>query len=616
MVVQNLNNFELAQFFYQQKHFSLLIIMNFKQAIENLFSFGDNAEAVVLGSLLFISFLLGLLLWWLLAHWPQRRRLKKELALSQNQLEKLEKEQQSLQEQFTILNAKAQRLEEETAKKDILLSEKDTKIQQIQQLYTHLEAERDKNYQQAEAAKLELGELKTLIKTAQTEAVEAEERAAKAIQERDLALAKAEEIKGLLEELETERSEATQVSEEHRTELSKTQQDLQKALLKVETLEKDLKLAADQLMIQEATDGKEELLRENSRLNADIFKLQAEINHLEQEREQLLSGVANNDFAEIENIEEEEDGIDALHLEQMLEQARQALENEGFFTQINETEIIQDPKMIEEGILLFEQAQNQQSRSLGNIEEKPQVVLSSDEEQAMSRALQEAEAAMNWAVFFNPMDESILLATAEDPEEQQELDESELKLLQMETSEYSLMSRDTQMPAEIILDPTLLESINSTIDTPTPVLYQPEELLGEILPPTEKPILDKEEEKEENTDEEEGIPPHITAIEAAIIAEIGHSIPKSAGNSSDDLKRINGIGVSTEEKLKNLGICTYEQISCLTEPVLVGRINTALGLPPGSIENDQWVNQAKQLLTKQKINDLTKDINLSRLFKR
>ena len=75
---------------------------------------------------------------------------------------------------------------------------------------------------------------------------------------------------------------------------------------------------------------------------------------------------------------------------------------------------------------------------------------------------------------------------------------------------------------------------------------------------------------------------------------------------ADNLKLINGINQEIEEKLFALGINSYEQLSRLNDENINQKLCQKLQLKDKTIENDQWEAQARQLLIKQKINNLTK----------
>lgn len=85
-----------------------------------------------------------------------------------------------------------------------------------------------------------------------------------------------------------------------------------------------------------------------------------------------------------------------------------------------------------------------------------------------------------------------------------------------------------------------------------------------------------------------------TEAKAQIKSMIGTSLKFAAPTEKDDLKKIQGIGPFIEEKLNDLGIYTYEQISQLDEK-MIPTLTAAIEFFPGRIERDEWVNQADRL---------------------
>ena len=65
-------------------------------------------------------------------------------------------------------------------------------------------------------------------------------------------------------------------------------------------------------------------------------------------------------------------------------------------------------------------------------------------------------------------------------------------------------------------------------------------------------------------------------------------------SEKDDLKQINGIGPVIEKKLNSIGIYSFSQISKVT-PALIEQIDELIGLFPGRIEREDWIEQAKKL---------------------
>jgi len=70
---------------------------------------------------------------------------------------------------------------------------------------------------------------------------------------------------------------------------------------------------------------------------------------------------------------------------------------------------------------------------------------------------------------------------------------------------------------------------------------------------------------------------------------------EASKNNSDDLTKLNGIGPYIEQRLNDIGIYNYDQISRLT-PDDIRKITELIDFFPGRIERDDWVGQAYSLL--------------------
>ena len=81
------------------------------------------------------------------------------------------------------------------------------------------------------------------------------------------------------------------------------------------------------------------------------------------------------------------------------------------------------------------------------------------------------------------------------------------------------------------------------------------------------------------------------------IDKLLHSIGTATKADADDLKEINGIGPAYEEKLNEIGIYTYEQISKL-KAADRDELAAIDGITREKIESEEWVKQAKALLKK------------------
>ncbi len=70
---------------------------------------------------------------------------------------------------------------------------------------------------------------------------------------------------------------------------------------------------------------------------------------------------------------------------------------------------------------------------------------------------------------------------------------------------------------------------------------------------------------------------------------------KASESQSDDLTKLNGIGPYIEQRLNEIGIYNFDQISRLT-PDDIQKITELIDFFPGRIERDNWVSQAYSLL--------------------
>ena len=83
------------------------------------------------------------------------------------------------------------------------------------------------------------------------------------------------------------------------------------------------------------------------------------------------------------------------------------------------------------------------------------------------------------------------------------------------------------------------------------------------------------------------------------IDKVLHSIGTATKADADDLKEINGIGPAYEQRLNEVGIYTYEQISKL-KAADRDELSAIDGITREKIESEEWVKQAKALLKDKK----------------
>ena len=71
-------------------------------------------------------------------------------------------------------------------------------------------------------------------------------------------------------------------------------------------------------------------------------------------------------------------------------------------------------------------------------------------------------------------------------------------------------------------------------------------------------------------------------------------VPDNPNSETDDLKQIHGIGSVLERRLNEMGLHRYDQIAALSDTDIT-RITAQLNTPPGRIESDNWIAQARIL---------------------
>lgn len=73
-----------------------------------------------------------------------------------------------------------------------------------------------------------------------------------------------------------------------------------------------------------------------------------------------------------------------------------------------------------------------------------------------------------------------------------------------------------------------------------------------------------------------------------------NNFEEGSKDRSDDLTKLNGIGPYIEQRLNEIGIYNYDQVSKLTN-VDIRKITELIDFFPGRIERDDWVGQAHAL---------------------
>ena len=147
-----------------------------------------------------------------------------------------------------------------------------------------------------------------------------------------------------------------------------------------------------------------------------------------------------------------------------------------------------------------------------------------------------------------------------------------------------------------------------------------EDVVVEVEEMEELPLIAKDEAELINEESSAAAQTEDNAIDSnqqeKMLKDVLELIGQSNAEQPDNLKLINEIDTDLELKLLGFGIETFEQISKLSEETVNQKLCKLLNIKDKTIDRNQWAAQARQLLIKQKISNLTKDINLNKLFKK
>ncbi len=573
-----------------------------QDAFIKFFSTSDSSQTIVFVILMLISFLLGMLVWALLAHWPAARKLKAQNKDLSDENTVLKKDNKDLSERYTVVNAKLGRASEDLRTAEANLEEKNDKViaqgKQIAVLTEDLGLYKDnaRNFKEANEKLLE--EYKKMSR------------------EHEETLAKMEDMKGLVEEVEQEKSEMIKnhllVADGKLAadkKLKTTEEKLSKANETVHLLKKDLDAALEQkaelkkmVLNLEATQQLDGTNDED--LKIQLVDLKTHVRELEAENSDLMERLApflaeeqsnSNDEAEMEEL-----------LVNLLVEAETNMEEDGFYSDYDESQLIEDKIYLEKAL-----AEN----TVVTNEEKDEetIEVNDDEAEKMEQVLLQVDDAMSLQGFYQDMDEAVLMESDEEELEDEELMNRHLegtaelfkKVLFFEeevASERFIENEDLlnkELPKIDFIDPVIDESEKVELSDDdhsemNAALNQAIEAMNVegLYAPIE---ADKLLASDDETEDDKRYYNQEADYEHTVLEEIGRSIPRAGLDEKDDLKKIDGIGMFVEQRLNQLGIYTYKQISHFDE-AFVAKLGAALGFSEQTISRDQWVEQAQKLM--------------------
>ncbi|WMX13776.1 MULTISPECIES: hypothetical protein [unclassified Aureispira] len=573
-----------------------------QDAFIKFFSTSDSSQTIVFVILMLISFLLGMLVWALLAHWPAARKLKAQNKDLSDENTVLKKDNKDLSERYTVVNAKLGRASEDLRTAEANLEEKNDKViaqgKQIAVLTEDLGLYKDnaRNFKEANEKLLE--EYKKMSR------------------EHEETLAKMEDMKGLVEEVEQEKSEMIKnhllVADGKLAadkKLKTTEEKLSKANETVHLLKKDLDAALEQkaelkkmVLNLEATQQLDGTNDED--LKIQLVDLKTHVRELEAENSDLMERLAPF-LAEEQSNSNEEAEMEEL-LVNLLVEAETNMEEDGFYSDYDESQLIEDKIYLEKAL-----AEN----TVVTNEEKDEetIEVNDDEAEKMEQVLLQVDDAMSLQGFYQDMDEAVLMESDEEELEDEELMNRHLegtaelfkKVLFFEeevASERFIENEDLlnkELPKIDFIDPVIDESEKVELSDDdhsemNAALNQAIEAMNVegLYAPIE---ADKLLASDDETEDDKRYYNQEADYEHTVLEEIGRSIPRAGLDEKDDLKKIDGIGMFVEQRLNQLGIYTYKQISHFDE-AFVAKLGAALGFSEQTISRDQWVEQAQKLM--------------------
>jgi predicted flap endonuclease-1-like 5' DNA nuclease len=575
-----------------------------QDAFIKFFTTGDTTQTVVFVILLLISFLLGMLVWALLAHLPASRKLKAENKDLSAENTVLRKDNKDLSERYTVVNAKLSRASEDLRTAEANLEEKNEKViaqsKTIKTLSADLELYKDnaRNFKEANEKLLE--EYKKM-------SIEHEE-----------VMTKMEDMKSLVEEVEQEKGSMIKSHLEVADNklladrsLKTTEEKLEKATERVHLLTKDLDAALEQkaelkkmvfnLESTQQLDG-----TDDDDLKTQFVGLKSHVRDLESENSDLMERLAPFLAKEQSDATQDEE-IETL-LVDLLVDAETNMEEDGFFSNYDESQLIEDKIYLEKTLA--------EESIIATAAEEEVVEVDEEDDRIMDKALLQVSDAMSLQGFYQDIDDAVLIESDEGIEEIGDEELMDLHLNNTAELFKKVLFYDEEAPSEqfienedllkeelsklhfidaladdasdeVVLDDADHSDMNAALSSAIEVMNV-EGLYAPIDADKLIASSDEIEEANETYHQEQD-------YEQTVLEEIGRSIPRAGLDEKDDLKRIDGIGMFIEQRLNQLGIYTYKQVSQFDE-AFIANLGAALGFSEQTIARDEWVEQAKVLI--------------------
>lgn len=617
--------------------------MTFQEALNQLFSFDSSSQGLAFGFILLLSFLLGLLFWWLIVQRPQKKRYDRKLAQLNEELLKQRKEQEEAEDKLQVLSAELRQLQVEERKREKALAIQTKMAEDLGAQEKSLKQAKLAAEQAKKAAEQELEELKKLYKHAQRESLGAKEAEALAEEIQAKAQKEIDSSKALMQQIEEEREALLRQYEEQKSALHWAEEELEMRKSEIEDLQTELGQALNELAAKEAQP--DILAEENEQLKEAFEELESRIKQLDQFQEETLP---------------EDPELDQK-IDELLQIAEVAMADAHFYEEIPEASLVEDEELLNEKLAGI---------SLDKKEEEAEFVVELEVEEvaALEEALAQAESSMQMSGFFEAFDEAVILEadnseTLSEEEQMQaalELAAANMEVEQEEVEFIEDMAKLEEQLAQVPEEAPKTRALATSIEISEEEATQMEEALsrasesmqaeGFFAPMDESSILGEEELSiEEKAEEallmaqenaaleqaeeevvedmakleeqlallpkEEPMARGVALKEEEIFVDEGQALEMQSAlqlaesalsqegfygsisedellgeEEKDDLSKIEGMSPAWQAKLEEAGVHSYQEIVHLSYQAIAQELNISQDLL------DQWAASAKKLL--------------------
>lgn len=569
-------------------------------------------ETIALVILLGTSFILGMLIWFLIFHLPRSIRAARELRETKHKLEDIEKKYEEVSAEHKINSAKLENLEQDLSKAQNQVVEQTSKLVASRNESEDLRTQLYKSNKSESIAIEELGESKRICKSL-LQTISDWEKTSESTQL---------SIRMLQNQLDTFRNQVggLEIEKKNLTDQNLIlRNDLEELSISANEYEKDLqtalaenqKLQAQAQEIQSKLEEADTIKAQNERLHDQLNQLTTAVQQLQQAKAQTDSKLAvfTQKEAEVTEAENAENQVFNQHLEA----AQNNHTGNPFFEPISESELVENPETL---AAFFAQPSPQEPVFTQPFEEEI-YKLTEEDIMAGDEAQRLAGQALEMPGFFQTIDATALIQPETDPDDH---DDDSVIARMLASLEANLSESALHKEAngdDWVENPELLNHI------PTQIPIEEDEPVVKVEAATTQDSADLQKalayantalhaegfyteiaadkliDTPAITEENPAIsdPKYKTAIERAVVTEIGKLVPFAKPAQQQDLKKISGIGAFIEQKLNHFGIYTYEQISCFDDS-FIPKITAAIGFSEDTIYRDRWVEQARALARK------------------